>query len=360
MYHLPYFFGLLLTFCPRVPSKATRGNSVLLSQVKTLTLRADSETSHRRVEPLPQLSCVGGNAQGLYDVDVMRCKNAGSDYDTEDIQWTCSASLPPEFKLGSTDVICEGYESPEDPYVLKGSCGVEYRLVLTEQGERKYGRNTFERVYKKPTGQNAANALFTLLFWGVFVAVIGIFIYKTCISPTPNGGPDGNDRRLGWNGGGGGGGPDDDRGDNDNPPPYTPRAPKPRSDYQANSGGPSAQAGGRANGQWRPGFWTGAAAGAAANYAGSALGNAMNPNRGNRNRGYGGYDQPQPQAGPSSWFGGNREPDPPRRYGGGSMFGGGGAGPSGYGGGAGPSRSSAPAPSSSRQESTGFGSTRRR
>jgi hypothetical protein len=78
---------------------------------------------------------VGGNAKSLYEVDVMRCTNAGSDYDDDNVQWTCKASLPPEFKLGSTDVSCEGYDSPEDPYVLKGSCGVSYRLVLTEEGE---------------------------------------------------------------------------------------------------------------------------------------------------------------------------------------------------------------------------------
>ncbi|TKA76576.1 hypothetical protein B0A55_04065 [Friedmanniomyces simplex] len=160
--------ALLAALTSTTLAKSTRSNSVLLSQVKTLTLRADQETSHRRVSPLPQLACVGGNAKGLYGVDIMRCKNAGSDYDTEDIQWTCSASLPDEFKLGSTDVICEGYDGPDDPYVLKGSCGVEYRLVLTEAGEKNYGRNAFERAYRQPSGQNAAGALFNLLFWGVF------------------------------------------------------------------------------------------------------------------------------------------------------------------------------------------------
>jgi hypothetical protein len=109
-------------------------NAILLSKVRALTLRAGHETTHRRVSALPQLKCIGGNAQGLYDVDVMRCKNSGSEYDAEDISWTCQASLPPEFKLGSTDVVCEGYDSPDDPYVLKGSCAVEYRLVLTPMG----------------------------------------------------------------------------------------------------------------------------------------------------------------------------------------------------------------------------------
>ncbi|KAK3113689.1 hypothetical protein LTR53_008778 [Teratosphaeriaceae sp. CCFEE 6253] len=342
--------AIFWAFGPRVISfgKSTRSNSVLLSQVKSLTLRADQPTSHRRISPIPQLSCVGGNAAGLYDVDVMRCKNAGSDYDVEDIQWTCSASLPPEFKLGSTDVICEGYDSPDDSYVLKGSCGVEYRLVLTEQGEIKYGRNAFERVYRKPSGQNVVSALFNLLFWGVFGAVICAFIYKTCIAPAPANQPPGNNGRLGWNGGGGGGG--DDGGDDDNPPPYTPRAPKSSTEYQAHSGtaGSSSQTGQQ---PWRPGFWTGAAAGAAANYAGSRFAQ----NRTTRPNTYD-YDPPQAQAGPSSWFGGTRAPEA-RRYGGG------GGGASMFGGGAGPSRpsgSSMPAPSSSRQESTGFGSTRRR
>jgi len=129
----PAFLAALAIVCS-VEGARKPSNSVLLSNVQTLTLRKDLKTSHRRVSAIPQLKCVGGNAKGLYEVDVMRCKNAGSDYDDDNIQWTCTASLPAEFKLGSTDVICEGYESPNDPYILKGSCGVEYRLVLRERG----------------------------------------------------------------------------------------------------------------------------------------------------------------------------------------------------------------------------------
>ncbi|KAH0547857.1 hypothetical protein GP486_008402, partial [Trichoglossum hirsutum] len=69
--------------------------------------------------------------------------DASADLVSQSIQWTCTASLPPEFKLGSTDVICEGYKSREDPYILKGSCGVEYRLILTDKGEEKYGRGGY-------------------------------------------------------------------------------------------------------------------------------------------------------------------------------------------------------------------------
>ena len=138
-------------------------NSVLLSKISSLTLRANQKTSARRSSPIPQLQCTGGNAKGLYDVDVMRCNNAGFDYDDDNVQWTCKASLPVEFKLGSTDVSCEGYDSPEDPYVLKGSCGVSYRLVLTEEGERKYGHRVDDDGRSGPSSTGEK-----LIFWAFF------------------------------------------------------------------------------------------------------------------------------------------------------------------------------------------------
>ena len=128
--------GLLLASSPLTSAaKESKADSaVLLSKVKSLTLYSDKKTSHRRVSAIPQLNCVGGNGCRHYNVDTMRCQNAGSEYDAEDIQWTCSASLPAEFKLGSTEVICEGYDGADDPWVLKGSCGVEYRSIFLEFG----------------------------------------------------------------------------------------------------------------------------------------------------------------------------------------------------------------------------------
>lgn len=115
----------------------------------------------------------------------MRCTNAGADYAPEDVQWTCQASLPSEFKLGSTEVVCEGYESPEDPYVLKGSCGVEYRLILTEAGERRFGERVDdgyhdEDGYYGGGGSSSSRkgkggmgeTLFTVVFWAIFLGEI--------------------------------------------------------------------------------------------------------------------------------------------------------------------------------------------
>ena len=284
---------------------------VLLSNIKTLTLRRGLKTTHNRVSPLPQLNCIGGTAKDLYDVDVLRCKNAGSSYDNADVEWTCTASLPAEFKLGSTDVICEGFAGPDDPYVLKGSCGVEYRLMLTRLGEEKYGKkgsDLWEGFGGKAKGGNIAAGIFWLVFVGVVVWMIYAAFFRE------------HDARRPLNRGGFGGG-----GGHDDPPPpydYHPPPSKPRANVtpRAARAAPGQQG-------WRPGFWTGAMGGAAAGY--------MAGNRGNQAQ----QQQPRNQGwtngeGSSTWGAGrtgvNRSPSSNSDYG------------------------------SARHESTGFGSTTRR
>jgi hypothetical protein len=312
-----------LTSAARVtnPSKVPK-NAVLLSKVSTLTLRSGRSTSSRRVTPIPQLQCTGpANVCNLYEVDVMRCNNEGADYDDNNIQWTCTASLPEEFKLGSTDVVCEGYESSEDPYVLKGSCGVEYRLLLTEKGEAKYGTTNEEDLWGSFRSKSKWEKLGTFFFWLIFGGVIGAMILSAFGCLGRGGGTGAGGNRPGWGGGGGGG-------FNDDPPP-------PYSDYRA-SPKPSARSSSsrygqtRDSGPWRPGFWTGAGAGATAGYALGSRG-------GNRNGG-GLFGRGSSNANTGGPFGGRRD-----------------------NAGEGSSRSSSsPSYSSSRHESTGFGSTSRR
>jgi hypothetical protein len=216
------------------------------------------------------------------------------------VQWTCTASLPPEFKLGSTDVICEGYKSPSDPYILKGSCGVEYRLLLTDRGEEKYGRGGILWRDFKRRGADWADRL----FWLCVLGVMGWVIYSAFFTPRRRGWrPAGGNNPWGWGWGGGGGG----GGGNDPPPPYDWQPPRK----------PSGQEG------WRPGFWSGALGGAAAGY-----------------------------------FAGNRAQNQPRTRGWAS-YDNGGEGNSRMGFGRSNSGSGSSA-SSARYESTGFGSTSRR
>lgn len=104
--------GLALLATSAGAAKAKPRDAILLSQVESLTLRADRQTTHRRVPAVPQLKCVSPQAVcSKYKVDVMRCENKGSGYDDEDVQWSCSASLPPELKLGSTDVVRSEFAS---------------------------------------------------------------------------------------------------------------------------------------------------------------------------------------------------------------------------------------------------------
>jgi hypothetical protein len=36
--------------------------------------------------------------------------------------------MPQKFKFGKISVSCEGYDYPEDPYILAGSCGVSEEI----------------------------------------------------------------------------------------------------------------------------------------------------------------------------------------------------------------------------------------
>lgn len=321
--YFPTYLSLLILIFTSASHGGKAPESVLLSSVKTLTLRKDLKTTHNRVFAVPQLKCVGGTAKGLYEIDVLRCKNSGSAYGDEDIQWTCSASLPSEFKLGSTDVICEGFKSTEDSYVLKGSCGVEYRLVLTDVGEEKYGRKG-KGLFDDYEGQGGGGII-PILFWGIFIAVVCWMLYTAFLrndGPRP---PGGNDRPGFFGGGWGGGG-----GNDDPPPPYDYHPPPPSSKTSSSRGAAPRTAPAQAQGGRRPGFWSGALGGAAAGY--------MAGNRGQNQR-------PRAQE-PAINYGGNGE--------GSSRWGSGGSTRSSSGSG------SSSSFGSSRHQSSGFGGTSRR
>ena len=38
------------------------------------------------------------------------------------------------YRFGEIEVVCEGYDYPEDPYITKGSCGLDYTLEYTKEG----------------------------------------------------------------------------------------------------------------------------------------------------------------------------------------------------------------------------------
>ncbi|KAJ5622860.1 hypothetical protein N7490_011465 [Penicillium lividum] len=247
--------ALLLTspaLCAR--SNPPGKDAILLSNVNTLTLRANSLTKSRRVSPIQQLTCVGPSKKicALYQPEVMRCTNQGYGYNEEDIEWTCEASLPSEFKLGATDVVCEGYRSADDKWVLKGSCGVEYRLLLTEHGEDRFGRSANKIMDNSEPWAWWASLLFFMFMFGTFAVII----WQLCWGPaSPRRDP--RRARRGFWGGGGGGGPGGGGGGG-----YDPYSGQPPAYGSWDTSAPGCSSQG-----WTPGFWTGALGGGAAGYA---------------------------------------------------------------------------------------------
>ena len=39
-------------------------------------------------------------------------------------QWECKTDMDNKYRFGTIEVVCEGYDYPDDQYILKGSCGV--------------------------------------------------------------------------------------------------------------------------------------------------------------------------------------------------------------------------------------------
>lgn len=143
---MTFTWKLLFVLCIMGAGEATHphhNTRVLIGDVQTLTLKSGEYTVGRRVAAIPQLNCVGGNGRALAQrkgalPSVVQCQNQGSD--GKDAQWACATELDGAFRLGVTEVACEGYEYPDDPYILMGSCGLEFTIELTPDGHQQYNQ----------------------------------------------------------------------------------------------------------------------------------------------------------------------------------------------------------------------------
>ncbi|TFK40408.1 hypothetical protein BDQ12DRAFT_680895 [Crucibulum laeve] len=216
---------------------------VELAKIPSLTFYADSVTTARRTSALPQLVCHGAPCK-LFQPEVVRCVNLGGGVGT-DVDWKCEADLPESLRFGKVEVSCEGYSKPGDPYVLKGSCSLDYRLVQIP-GSLRDGK-TDSPIFKS---YDLSTMLFSLL-WFAFLAVIIYSFITSCLrgnnntrNPRTTSGPGAHP------GGGSSGGwfPGSYDDPSSPPPPYS-KTPT----QQSNEG-------------WRPGFMTGAVLGGLANH----------------------------------------------------------------------------------------------
>ncbi|XP_040360301.2 store-operated calcium entry-associated regulatory factor isoform X3 [Ixodes scapularis] len=181
------WIGLLLLGCASLAVHAHR--KVKLSDVKTLTLSHGSYTTGRRSSPIPQLQCVGGSAGCTSLPPTVQCYNKGSD--GIDIQWECKADLPKSLKFGHIEVACEGYDYPDDPYILQGSCGLEYKL---ERTGHSYSEDSQSHSYYGQKGKSSSFQ--NVLILGVLCFIIYV-IYKSCMTNAVQRGADGHRLHLG-------------------------------------------------------------------------------------------------------------------------------------------------------------------
>ncbi|XP_070683836.1 store-operated calcium entry-associated regulatory factor [Pempheris klunzingeri] len=141
--------------------------SVLLRDVQVLTLYKGRYTTSRRAGPVPQLQCVGGSAGcQAFVPEVVQCQNKG--WDGIDVQWECKTDMDNAYRFGGIEVSCEGYSHPADAYILRGSCGLEYTLELTEEGrKRTQGRfKGFQRGFQGFGGLGGFASSFFSTFFG--------------------------------------------------------------------------------------------------------------------------------------------------------------------------------------------------
>jgi hypothetical protein len=251
-----FFFFFLFLFSATVPARtraAAASDRVRLEDVKVLTLRKGAYTTGRRSAPLPQLECSGGNCRD-YVPEVVQCYNVGSN--GIDAEWRCESPMPEGISFGFTEVSCEGYDYPEDPFILRGSCQLVYELKgrRRQAGTGGYGGGSSSYYYQQQPQRGGYDPESSAwLSWAV-LAVVAYLFYRVFTGPgrqIPAGGGGGYGGG-GWGGGAGGGG---GGGPSCTPAPSAP--PAPQGGFNGFWGGLASGAGlGYLMGR-RPGYGTG-------------------------------------------------------------------------------------------------------
>ncbi|KDN46989.1 DUF1183-domain-containing protein, partial [Tilletiaria anomala UBC 951] len=89
-----------------------------ISNLRALTFYSNAVTTSRRTRPIQQMKC-RGKPCGSYQPDVISCQAIGSSGGVGP-EWTCQADMPSSIRLGRVQVSCEGWDNPQDAYILKG------------------------------------------------------------------------------------------------------------------------------------------------------------------------------------------------------------------------------------------------
>lgn len=104
-------------------------------------------------------------------------------------QWECKTDLDIAYKFGKTVVSCEGYDSSEDQYILRGSCGLEYNLDYTELGLSKLKESgkhqSFSDYYHKLSSVDSCGLVTVAVLFVLAFVVYKLFLSDGQGSPPP-------------------------------------------------------------------------------------------------------------------------------------------------------------------------------
>lgn len=183
------FAAFVLVVLSAFYTSSARPEKVLLKDVTTLVLDDSKRTTGRRHHSVPQLKCVGGPCD-LAPQRVM-CEQKG--FDGRDATWECKASMPGA-RFGKLDVTCEGFDFKKDPYVLAGSCGLEYTLIptTTAHHEAPYITHSYHKAGHTISNSFASNYSDYQWSWLLTAAmvVLGAYVCYRCaklsLSPALN------------------------------------------------------------------------------------------------------------------------------------------------------------------------------
>lgn len=190
-----FIFSLAIYFAN---AQISYQGKVLLRDVSSLSFKNDGIfTTSRKGSRIPKMNCESGLCE--FGPNNILCKNVGLN-DENDVVWECTGyGLTDGYKLTHSDVSCEGYDYPEDPYIVSGSCGLYYGIakninlnnnifdshesVTTETVETVETVNDFKQPWhpKFRKATEVENFINVLLIFLIFLIAISIMIhYSYC------------------------------------------------------------------------------------------------------------------------------------------------------------------------------------
>lgn len=171
-------WGLLVICCALASADERR---ILLRDIPTLLFESGKVGTGFRTDPVPQMTQVGGPRMS---VSRIWCKNIG--WDGRRVLWECRLPDDVPAVLGDFEITCEGYERSGDPYILAGSCGIEYSLKSAPQPRTAPSPSTNSESLKEAKDGPLVITTFLVVVFFFLAGLIGCIFISSSPSPNPS------------------------------------------------------------------------------------------------------------------------------------------------------------------------------